>query len=121
MDSCHLQMFSGDTAIVARVSEWSDLEDRKVITNFVAWCELNHLRINASKTKEAVINFRRKAPQTAPVNIQGLEIEIVKEYNQQTGLDTQHRCPVQEGTKSSPSAEETEVLWCVQVTVKNLL
>lgn len=77
-DTCHLQKFSDDTAIVGRVSE--DLEYREVITNFVTWCELNHLRINASKTKEVVIDFRRKAPRTAPVNIQGLDIEMVEEY-----------------------------------------
>ena len=56
------------------------MEYRKVITNFVAWCKLNHLCINASKTKEVVIDFRRKSPQTAPVNIQGLDIEIMEEY-----------------------------------------
>ncbi|TWW56167.1 putative RNA-directed DNA polymerase from transposon BS [Takifugu flavidus] len=79
-DSCHLQKFSDDTAIVGRVSEGNELEYREVITNFVAWCELNHLRINASKTKEVVIDFSRKASHTAPVNIQGLDIEIVEEY-----------------------------------------
>ncbi|TWW54042.1 hypothetical protein D4764_0214270, partial [Takifugu flavidus] len=79
-DSCHLQKFSDDTAIVGRVSEGNELEYREVISNFVAWCELNHLRINTSKTKEVAIDFSRKAPHTAPVNIQGLDIEIVEEY-----------------------------------------
>ena len=62
------------------MTEENDLEYRKVITNFVAWCELNHLRINASKTKKVMIDFRRKAAQTALLNIQGLDIEIVEEY-----------------------------------------
>ena len=79
-DSCQLHKFSDDTAIVAHVVEGNNLEYRKVITNFVNWCELNHPCINASKTKEVVINFRWKAPQTAPVNIQSLDIEIVEEY-----------------------------------------
>ena len=126
-DNCHLQKFSDDTAIVARVTEGNDLEYRKVIISFVAWCKLNHLCINSSKTKQVVIDFRRKAPKTAPVNIQGLDIVIVEEYKYlgihiNNRLDwTQYRCPVQEGPMSSPSAEETEVLWCEQVTVKNLL
>ncbi|TWW73509.1 hypothetical protein D4764_15G0009030 [Takifugu flavidus] len=77
-DSCHLQKFSDDTTIVGRVSEENELEYREVITNFVAWCELNHLRINASKTREVVINFSRKANHIAPVNIQGLDIEIME-------------------------------------------
>ncbi|TWW63630.1 putative RNA-directed DNA polymerase from transposon BS [Takifugu flavidus] len=79
-DSCHLQKFSDDTAIVGRVSEGNELEYREVITNFVAWCELNHLCINTNKTKEVVIDFSRKASHTAPVNIQGLDIKIVGEY-----------------------------------------
>ena len=44
------------------------------------WCALNHLHINASKTKEVVIDFSRKPHLTAPVNIQGLDIEVVEDY-----------------------------------------
>ncbi|KAM6989287.1 uncharacterized protein LKV04_008968 [Tautogolabrus adspersus] len=76
----HLQKFSDDTAIVGCVSKGSDQEYRQVITDFVDWSELNHLQLNASKTKEMVIDFRRKSPQTAPVNIQGLDIEMVESY-----------------------------------------
>ncbi|TWW67212.1 hypothetical protein D4764_02G0002530 [Takifugu flavidus] len=78
--------FSDDTAIVRRVSEGNKLEYREVITNFVAWCELNHLRINASKTKEVVIDFSRKASHIAPMNIQGLDIEIVEERLRSFGV-----------------------------------
>ncbi|TWW77898.1 cGMP-dependent protein kinase 2 [Takifugu flavidus] len=105
-DSCHLQKFSNDTAIVGRVSEGNELEYREVITNFVAWCELNHLRINTSKTKEVVIDFSRKAPHIALVNIQGLDIEIVEEYKY-LGILLPRRL-VQEGPKPSPSAGSSE-------------
>ncbi|KAI3366973.1 hypothetical protein L3Q82_009258, partial [Scortum barcoo] len=80
-DSCHLQKFSDDTAIVGCVSEGNDCEYRKVIMDFVDWCELNHLQVNASKTKEMVIDFSRKpSSDIAPVNIQGLDIERVRTY-----------------------------------------
>ncbi|KAI3370023.1 hypothetical protein L3Q82_024817 [Scortum barcoo] len=79
-DSCHLQKFSDDTAIVGCVSEGNDCEYRKVIMDFVDWCELNHLQVNASKTKEMVIDFSRKPSDIAPVNIQGLDIERVRTY-----------------------------------------
>ncbi|KAI3354692.1 hypothetical protein L3Q82_019183 [Scortum barcoo] len=74
--------FSDDTAIVGCVSEGNDCEYRKVIMDFVDWCELNHLQVNASKTKEMVIDFSRKKPSSeiAPVNIQGLDIERVRTY-----------------------------------------
>lgn len=57
--SCHMQKFSDDTAIVGRVSEENDQEYREVIRDFVNWCESNHLHINASKTKEMVVDFRK--------------------------------------------------------------
>ncbi|KAI3358072.1 hypothetical protein L3Q82_003084 [Scortum barcoo] len=80
-DSCHLQKFSDDTAIVGCVSEGNDCEYRKVIMDFVDWCELKHLQVNASKTKEMVIDFSRKpSSDIAPVNIQGLDIERVRTY-----------------------------------------
>ncbi|KAI3363852.1 hypothetical protein L3Q82_001458 [Scortum barcoo] len=59
-DSCHLQKFSDDTAIVGCVSEGNDCEYRKVIVDFVDWCELNHLQVNASKTKEMVIELQQE-------------------------------------------------------------
>lgn len=59
--NCHLRRSSDDTSIVGCVSEETDLEYRKVITDFIIWYE-NHLRINTSKTKEMVIDFQRKAP-----------------------------------------------------------
>lgn len=77
---CHIQKFSDDTAIVGCVSEGNDLEYREVIRDFVSWCELNQLQLNTSKTKEMMIDFRRTSSQFTPVNIQGLDIEVVENY-----------------------------------------
>lgn len=38
------------------------------------------LHINASKTREMVIDFDPSVTQTAPVNIQALDIEIIGDY-----------------------------------------
>lgn len=66
-DSCHLQRFSDDTSIIGRVSEGNDLEYKGVIADFVNWRRVSHLHIDASKTKELVIDFNRSVPQTTPV------------------------------------------------------
>ncbi|KAI3356778.1 hypothetical protein L3Q82_003316 [Scortum barcoo] len=54
------QNFSDYIAIVGCVSEGNDCEYRKVIMDFVDWCELNHLQVNASKTKEMVIELQQE-------------------------------------------------------------
>ena len=79
-NNCHLQKFSDDTAIVGCISEGNEQEYRQVIKDFVNWCQLNHLHLNASKTQEMIIDFRRKAPPTTQVNILGMDIETVTSY-----------------------------------------
>ena len=79
-DSRPLQKFSDDAAIVGCVTKGNELEYRGVITSFVEWCGKNHLQMNTSKTKEMVIDFSRKAPPIAPVNIQGGDIEVISVY-----------------------------------------
>ncbi|KAI4896395.1 hypothetical protein NFI96_003160 [Prochilodus magdalenae] len=45
------------------------------------WCQRNCLQINARKTKELVVDFRRaKHSPPVPVNIQGTDTEIVRSY-----------------------------------------
>ncbi|XP_051808801.1 HIG1 domain family member 1A, mitochondrial isoform X1 [Acanthochromis polyacanthus] len=44
------------------------------------WCERNHLCLNTSKTKEMVVDFRRRTLPHPPVNIQGQDIETVDSF-----------------------------------------
>ncbi|KAK0131074.1 hypothetical protein N1851_034224 [Merluccius polli] len=46
----------------------------------VTQANLNHLRLNISKTKEMVLDFRRRRPEPDPVSIQGTEVELVSHY-----------------------------------------
>ncbi|KAK0141058.1 hypothetical protein N1851_021940 [Merluccius polli] len=58
----------------------NNLEYRTVIRDFVNWSELNQLQLNTSKTKEMIVNFRRKASHFTPVNIHELDIEVVENF-----------------------------------------
>ncbi|CAM4427607.1 unnamed protein product [Leuciscus chuanchicus] len=80
-DRCVLQKFSDDSAIVGLITEDDDAEYRGLTQNFVDWCQRNHLRINAGKTREMVVDFLRRRPALPPlVNIQGRDIERVDTY-----------------------------------------
>ena len=50
-ESCHLQMFSDDSAVVGCISKGEEAEYRAVVDNFVTWCELNHLQLNSKKQR----------------------------------------------------------------------
>ena len=79
--TCHLQKFSDDTVVVSQISDDNTGEHDSVVRDFVQWSEANHLRLNASKTKEMVVDFRttRKTP-TVPSIIKGEVVEVVERY-----------------------------------------
>ena len=55
-DSCHMQKYSDDTAVVACGQE---KEFRDLVESFYGWTKNNCLLLNTTKTKELVVDFRR--------------------------------------------------------------
>ncbi|TWW80663.1 RNA-directed DNA polymerase from mobile element jockey [Takifugu flavidus] len=79
--SCHLQKFSDDSAAVGLITDGDDTEYRELIQGFVDWSLRNNLQINAGKTKELVVDIRRRNnPPPAPVNILGTDVDVVESY-----------------------------------------
>jgi len=76
--SCHLQRFSVDSAVVGCISKRQESEYRSVVDSFVEWCGLNHLQLNISKTKELVVDFRKQSTLPKPVSIRGTDVDIVE-------------------------------------------
>ncbi|KAI4898966.1 hypothetical protein NFI96_016196 [Prochilodus magdalenae] len=50
------------------------------VNDFVAWCELNHLQLNVTKTKELVVDLRRDKAQVTPISIKGVSVDTVEDY-----------------------------------------
>ena len=79
-ESCHMQKFSDDTAIVGCIRDGQEEEYRSLVEDFVQWCRLNHLQLNTTKTKEMVVDFRRSKPALLPVTIEEVNVEVVNTY-----------------------------------------
>ena len=58
--------------------------------DFTSWSHQKHLELNISKTKEMVLDFRRRRPSPLPVTISGEEIEVVSSYKY-LGLEVDER------------------------------
>ena len=127
-ETCHMQKFSDDTAIMACIKDGQEGEYREVVENFVRWCRDNQLQLNATKTKEMVVDFRRTAPPLVPVSIEGETVETVNTYKylggtpgQQTGLGCKFRCSLQERTEQALLPKEAEILQCLQQATADVL
>ena len=59
---CHIQKYEDDTAIIGCIRDDREEEYQRLVGDFAAWCQTNHLQLNTSKGKELVIDFRRSRP-----------------------------------------------------------
>ncbi|TWW81279.1 hypothetical protein D4764_01G0010940 [Takifugu flavidus] len=76
-----VRKFFDDSAAVGLITDGDDTEYRELIQGFVDWSLRNNLQINAGKTKELVVDFRRRNnPPPAPVNILGTDVDVVESY-----------------------------------------
>ncbi|KAJ0001685.1 hypothetical protein NQD34_001481 [Periophthalmus magnuspinnatus] len=79
-ETCHLQKFSDDSAVVGCISGGDEREYRTVVDNFVTWSEKNYLQLNVTKTKELVVDLRRTKAAVTPISIHGVSVDVVEEY-----------------------------------------
>ena len=89
---------------------------RSAVDDLVRWCDNNHLLLNATKTKEMVIDFRKMVPKPSPLVIKGGEVETVHQYKYLgTILDDRldwsaNAVSPQEGKPADPFHEAAQVV-----------
>jgi hypothetical protein len=44
------------------------------------WCEDNNLHLNVSKTKELIVEYRKRRAEHAPIHIDGAEVERIESF-----------------------------------------
>ena len=91
-ESCHLQKYSDDTAVVTSelesesVCDGQEKEYRDLVESFNGWTKKKCLLLNTTKTKELVVDFSRSKTPYQSVCIDGGEIETVQETCKYLGV-----------------------------------
>ena len=74
----HILKFADDS--IVSLLNGKESEHGPVLNDFIAWCDSAHLHLNVSKTKDMVIDYRRKSPPTQVTAINGQPVEVVGSY-----------------------------------------
>lgn len=53
---------------------------REEVRELAVWCQNNNLYLNTSKTKELIVDYRKRRAKQAPINIDGAVVEQVKSF-----------------------------------------
>eukprot|EP00061_Rhincodon_typus_P008430 g31026.t1 len=70
--------FADNTTVVGRISNNDESRYRREIQGLVTWCNENNLSLKGGKTKELIIDFRKKGGEYNPIYVYGTEVERVK-------------------------------------------
>ena len=53
---------------------------REGVRELAVWCQDNNLSLNVSKTKELIVDYRKRRAKQAPINIDGAVVERVESF-----------------------------------------
>ena len=75
----YLIKFSDDRVLLSLLSI-DEVGHGPVLNDFVAWCDRSYLCLNATKTNDMCIDFRKYPPSQSDTVIHDNKIEVVDEY-----------------------------------------
>ena len=72
--------FGDDTAVLGLISRGDEFDYRDEVERLAELCKVNNLLLNTSKTKELILDFRRKKTGIQPLLIGGTRVERVSNF-----------------------------------------
>ena len=72
--------FSGDTRVEGLIRNSNESEYREEVGRIVEWCAENSLELNVSKTRDMVVDIRKKNTQLAPPRMNDQDTEMVGSF-----------------------------------------
>ena len=82
--SCHvgtkILKFANDTTVIGLITNSDESEYRDQVNKLISWCSDNNLELNVNKTKEMIVDFRRKkSSPPSPLDLV-IDVEIVQHF-----------------------------------------
>jgi hypothetical protein len=63
------------------------------------WCQDNNLSLNVIKTKDLIVDYRKRRAKQGPINIDGAEVELVESFKF-LGVHITNKLPWSKHTKT---------------------
>ena len=113
-DSNTIIKFADNTTVVGLITD-NDETDREEVRDLAGWCQNNNLSLNVAKTKEMIVEYRKRRTEHAPILIDGAVGSRVRvpggPHQQQTRMVQTHYDSCEEGTTKPIPPQETKKIW----------
>ena len=72
--------FADDTTVVGLITNNDETAYREEVRALGVWCQENNLTLNVNKTKEMIVDYRKRRTEHAPILIDGAVVEQVESF-----------------------------------------
>jgi hypothetical protein len=79
-DSNTIIKFSDDTKVVGLITDNDETAYREEVRDLAVWCQDNNFSLNVSKTKERIVDYRKRLAKQAPINNDVAVVEWVESF-----------------------------------------
>ena len=77
-DSNTFIKFADDTTVVGLITDNDETAYRGEVRDLAVWCKDNNFSLNVSKTKELIVDYRKRRAELTPIHIDGAVMEWVE-------------------------------------------
>ena len=114
-DSNTIIKFSDDTTVAGLTTDNNETAYREKVRDVVMRCQDNNLSLNVIKTKEMIVDYRKRRTEHGPILINsgtGVELQVPWcPHQQQTRMVQTHQDSREESTTKPFPPQETENIW----------
>ncbi len=110
--------FADDTMVVGLITDDDESAYREEVHTLTNWCHNNNLSLNISKTKELVVDFRRRTSVHLPHHHRqdssgaGQQLQVTwRSHHRGSHLDYSHTVSSEEGPPATLLPQATEEIW----------
>uniref|UniRef100_A0A8C7Q6V0 Reverse transcriptase domain-containing protein n=1 Tax=Oncorhynchus mykiss TaxID=8022 RepID=A0A8C7Q6V0_ONCMY len=79
-DSNTIIKFADDTTVVGLITDNDETSYREEVRDLAGWCQNNSLSLNVTKTKEMIVDYRKRRTEHAHILIDGAVVEQVESF-----------------------------------------
>ena len=79
-DSNTIIKFADYTTVVGLITDNDETANREEVRDVAVWCQNNNLSLNVTKTKEMVVDYRKRSTEHAPILIDGAIVEQIESF-----------------------------------------
>jgi hypothetical protein len=79
-DSNPIIKFTDDTIVVGLITDNNETAYREEVRDQAVWCQDNNLSLKVRKTKELIVDYRKRRAEHAPIHIYRAAVERVESF-----------------------------------------